>query len=133
VTLLDALVVARSAFESSMHYRSVMALGRFTELTGDDHLAGLRLITEHLLPGRWHEVRLPLAKELRATMVLALPLDEVSVKVGDGPPDDADTDVAGDAWAGVLPLSSAWGSPVAAPDLRPGIPLPASVKSLLHS
>jgi nitroimidazol reductase NimA-like FMN-containing flavoprotein (pyridoxamine 5'-phosphate oxidase superfamily) len=132
VTLLDGLVVARSAFESSMHYRSVMALGRFTELTGEEHLTGLRLITEHLLPGRWDEVRAPLPKELKATMVLSMALDEVSVKVSDGPPDDADDDVAGDAWAGVLPLTASFGAPVQAPDLRDGIPIPTSVTALLN-
>jgi nitroimidazol reductase NimA-like FMN-containing flavoprotein (pyridoxamine 5'-phosphate oxidase superfamily) len=131
VTLLDALVVARSAFESSMHYRSVMALGRFTELTGEEHFTGLRLITEHLLPGRWDEVRAPLPKELKATMVLAMALDEASVKISDGPPDDPDDDVAGDAWAGVLPLTTSFGSPVEAPDLRDGIPIPTSVNALL--
>jgi nitroimidazol reductase NimA-like FMN-containing flavoprotein (pyridoxamine 5'-phosphate oxidase superfamily) len=131
VTLLDGLVVARSAFESSMHYRSVMALGRFSPLTGDEHLAGIRLITEHLIPGRWDEVRPPLAKELKATSVLAMDLVEVSVKVSDGPPDDAEQDLTGPAWAGVIPLASAFGPARAADDLAPGIEIPASVHRLI--
>jgi nitroimidazol reductase NimA-like FMN-containing flavoprotein (pyridoxamine 5'-phosphate oxidase superfamily) len=132
VTLLDGLVVARSAFESSMHYRSVMALGRFTQLTGDDHVVGIRLITEHLIPGRWEEVRAPLPKELKATSVLAMDLDEVSVKISDGPPDDAEQDLTGPAWAGVVPLTTAFGSASAADDLAPGIEIPASVHRLIQ-
>jgi nitroimidazol reductase NimA-like FMN-containing flavoprotein (pyridoxamine 5'-phosphate oxidase superfamily) len=132
VTLLDGLVVARSAFESSMHYRSVMALGRFTPLTGDDHVEGVRLITEHLIPGRWDEVRAPLPKELKATSVLAMDLVEVSVKISNGPPDDADEDLTGPAWAGVVPLTTAVGPARAADDLDPGIAVPPSVHRLIQ-
>jgi uncharacterized protein len=132
VTLLDGLVVARSAFESSMHYRSVMALGRFAPLVDDDHLEGVRLITEHLIPGRWTEVRAPLPKELKATSVLAMNLDEVSVKISDGPPDDADEDLAGPAWAGMVPLTSVLGPARPADDLAPGIAVPPSVHRLIQ-
>src|SRR6478735_10940517 len=104
VTLLDGLVVARSAFESSMHYRSVMVLGECRTVPDDAKLDALRVITEHLLPGRWDEVRAPLAKELAATLVLSLPLAEWSVKVSDGPPDDPESDLDAPTWAGVLPL-----------------------------
>lgn len=131
VTLLDALVVARSTFESSMHYRSVMALGTFSELTGDAHMAGLRRITEHLIPQRWDEVRQPKAKELRATSVLSMSLAESSLKVSAGPPEDPDDDVAGEAWAGVIPLTRGYGSPVPSHDLRPGVEIPRSVLDLL--
>lgn len=132
VTLLDAMVVARSAFESSMQYRSVMALGHFTVLEGAEHLAGVRLITEHLMPGRWDEVRAPLPKELKATSVLAMNLDEVSIKVSDGPPEDADADIAGPAWAGHIPFTHGLGPAVPAPDLQPGIQIPPSVHGLIQ-
>jgi hypothetical protein len=118
VTLLDGLVFARSAFESSMHYRSAMVLGVARQLDGDDALAALRILTEHLLPGRWDTLRAPTRKELAATAVLALPLDEWSVKVSDGPPDDPAADLDAGVWAGVLPLRTVTGEPVAAPDLR---------------
>ncbi len=118
VTLLDGLVYARSAFESSMNYRSAMILGACTELTGDDALEGLRLLTEHLLPGRWSTLRAPRRKELAATMVLAMPLSEWSVKAADGPPADDPDDLDAPVWAGVLPLHLTPGTPIDAPDLR---------------
>jgi nitroimidazol reductase NimA-like FMN-containing flavoprotein (pyridoxamine 5'-phosphate oxidase superfamily) len=118
VTLLDGLVYARSAFESSMNYRSAMVLGVARRLEGDAALEGLRLLTEHLLPGRWDTLRAPSRKELAATMVLEVPLTEWSVKVSDGPPDDDPADLAAPVWAGVLPLRLTAGEPVDAPDLR---------------
>lgn len=90
VTRLDGLVLARSAFESSMNYRSALVLGHCSVLHGSLKLAALERISEHLMPGRWKEVRQPSAQELRATAVLELPLDECSVKVSDGMPDDPD-------------------------------------------
>lgn len=129
VTLLDALVAARSVFESSMHYRSAMVLGTARVLEGDAKLAGLERITEHLLPGRWAEARQPNRKELAATLVLALPLDEWSVKVSDGPPDDAEEDLDLPVWAGVVPLHEVVGTPVGAPDLRATHPVPPYVAS----
>jgi nitroimidazol reductase NimA-like FMN-containing flavoprotein (pyridoxamine 5'-phosphate oxidase superfamily) len=129
VTLLDGLVVARSAFESSMHYRSVMVLGSSTVVEGVEKTEALRLITEHLMPGRWDDIRPPHAKELAATTVLRLPLDETSVKVSDGQPDDPADDVAGPAWAGTLPLIEHFGAPAAATDLAPGIAVPAYVST----
>jgi len=119
VTLLDGLVLARSAFESSMNYRSVMVLGHCTVLHGKSKELGLRLITEHLMPERWDEIRKPSAQELKATAVLELPLDECSVKINaDGPDDDAE-DVALPVWAGRVPLVRQWGDPVPATDLKP--------------
>lgn len=126
VTLLDGLVYARSAFESSMNYRSAMILGSCVALTGDDALEGLRLLTEHLLPRRWSTLRAPTRKELAATSVLALPLTEWSVKISDGPPDDDPSDLDAPVWAGVVPLSMVAGAPVDAPDLR-GTHDPSSV------
>lgn len=116
VTLLDGLVLARSAFESSMSYRGAMALGSFTQLDGDERDDALRLISDHLLPGRWDDIRPPSRKELAATMVLAMPLDEVSVKVSDKDPEDDPADLDRPVWAGRVPLREVFGEPV--PDER---------------
>jgi uncharacterized protein len=128
VTLLDGLVVARSAFESSMHYRSAMVLGRCAPV--DDVEAALRRLTDGLLPGRSAEVRASRRKELAATMVLRLPIERWSVKVSDDDPDDPPEDVAGDAWAGVVPFRTVVGTPRPAADLRDGIEVPPSVRAL---
>jgi nitroimidazol reductase NimA-like FMN-containing flavoprotein (pyridoxamine 5'-phosphate oxidase superfamily) len=130
VTALDGLVIARSAFESSMHYRSAVLFGVCETLGGDEAGHALELITERLLPGRAGEIRASTDREIRATLVLALPIDEWSLKVSDGGPDDPPEDVAGDAWAGSVPLVTSFGPPVPAPDLRPGIALPPSVQRL---
>ncbi|SCG41327.1 pyridoxamine 5'-phosphate oxidase family protein [Micromonospora inositola] len=124
VTLLDGLVLARSAFESSMNYRCVMALGRLVALGGEEKLAALERLAEHLLPGRWAMIRPPSAKELAATLVLALPLDECSVKVSAGPPDDPDDDLDRPVWAGVVPVVEAYGTPQPDPRLRHDLPPP---------
>jgi uncharacterized protein len=128
VTLLDGLVLARSTFESSMHYRGAMVLGVCEKLSGADKERALEVVTEHLLPGRWSEARHPSRKELAATMVLALPLDEASVKVSAGPPDDVPSDVDRPVWAGVVPIVESFGAPVDAPDLREPYPVPRYVK-----
>jgi nitroimidazol reductase NimA-like FMN-containing flavoprotein (pyridoxamine 5'-phosphate oxidase superfamily) len=131
VTVLDGLVVARSAFESSMHYRSAVLFGRcepVEEISGKR--AALDAITEVLLPGRVGEVRDPTTKELAATLVLRLPIGKWSLKVSAGWPDDPDTDVAADAWAGVVPIETRYGRPRPAPDLRPGIETAESVRRL---
>lgn len=128
VTLLDGMVLARSTFESSMLYRGVMALGTCSVLDGPDKEQGLEAITEHLLPGRWAEARHPNKKELAQTLVLALPLDEISVKVADGPPDDDESDLSRPVWAGVVPLHESFGEPVDAPDLVAPYPVPEYVR-----
>ncbi len=120
VTHLDALVLARSAFNSSMNYRSAVILGTATPVT--DEVEALRILTEHLLPGRWAVLRPPTRKELAATSVVELPLAEWSVKVSEGPPEDEPEDLDADVWAGVVPLKSSYGTPVPAPDLRPDAP-----------
>ena len=129
VTHLDGLVYARSAFESSMRYRSATVLGTATEVAADEKLHALEVLTEHLLPGRWAELRAPRPKQLAATSVLRVPLDEWSVKVGDGFPDDPDEDLDEPVWAGVVPMRVAYDDPVDAPDLRPGRPVPPHVSS----
>jgi nitroimidazol reductase NimA-like FMN-containing flavoprotein (pyridoxamine 5'-phosphate oxidase superfamily) len=129
VTLLDGLVLARSLFESSMHYRSAMVLGVATVLDGDAKLRGLERVSEHLMPGRWIDARQPNRKELAATLVLALPIEEWSVKVSDGPPEDAPEDLELPVWAGVLPLHETYGEPSAAADLRDGLEVPGYVRA----
>jgi nitroimidazol reductase NimA-like FMN-containing flavoprotein (pyridoxamine 5'-phosphate oxidase superfamily) len=119
VTLMDGLVLARSAFESSMNYRSAMVLGHCNVLHGRAKELGLRLIGERLMPERWAEIREPSAQELKATAVLELPLDECSVKIGDGGPNDGPEDAALPVWAGRLPLERRWGTPIPAADLDP--------------
>lgn len=131
VTLLDGIVVARSAFNSSMNYRSVMVLGSARRLEGDDELDALRAVAEHLVPGQWAAIRQPSAQERKATMTLALPLEECSVKVRTGEPhDDAEdvTDLA-HVWAGVVPLHERFGEPIDAPDCPEGVSAPAHVRA----
>lgn len=116
VTLLDGLVLARSAFESSMNYRSAMVIGVARRLEGDDELDALRVITEHLIPGRWQEIRHPAPQERAATITLALSLDECSVKMRSGGPDDVPSDltdpVYSRVWAGEVPIRESFGHPV---------------------
>lgn len=130
VTLLDGLVLARSAFESSMHYRSAMVLGVGSLVDGPDKLPALEVLAERLLPGRWQHIRPPSTKELAATAVVAVPLLEWSVKVSDSPPEDLPEDLLLPVWAGVVPLRETAGPPVAAPDLDPAVPLPEHVRRL---
>ena len=130
VTHLDGLVYARSAFESSMRYRSATVLGTATEVPADEALNALEVLTEHLLPGRWAELRAPRAKELAATSVLRVPLDEWSVKVSSGFGDDPDEDLDEPVWAGAVPMRVTYDDPVDAPDLGPGRPGPAHATAL---
>ena len=129
VTLLDGIVLARSVFEHSMNYRSVVVLGTAAPVEEpDEKLVALEAFTEKLLPGRWGEARPPTRKELRATSILRLPLDEASAKIRDGGPDDSDTpDAELDVWAGHLPLVVQALEPVPDAVLRPGIPLPSGL------
>jgi uncharacterized protein len=124
VTLVDAYVLARSAFHHSMNYRSVVVLGRTRLVSGlEEQLEALRLITNHIVPGRWEEVREPNELEMRQTAVLALPLEEASAKVRVGPPADDEEDYARPVWAGIVPIRTTLGEPVAdgrvLPDAQP--------------
>ena len=113
VTLLDGLVLARSVFNHSMNYRSVMILGKAT-LVDDpqEKLAALRTLSEHILPGRWEDARQPNERELKATSVLRVPIEEFSAKVRVGPPIDDEEDYSFPTWAGVVPLEMVAGKPI---------------------
>src|SRR3990170_382937 len=126
VTLVDGLVLARSAYNHSVNYRSAVVLGT-ARLVDDpeEKLRALEAFTEQLIPGRWVDARPPSAKELKATAVLALPLDECSAKVRTGPPGDDEDDYELDVWAGVIPLKVQALPPVADPRLGPGLASPA--------
>ncbi|TQO19536.1 hypothetical protein FB472_1096 [Rhodoglobus vestalii] len=130
VTAADGIVVARSAFESSLIYRSAVLFGSFRVLAGTEKTDALNALTEKLIPGRLNEVRPNTTKELAATLVLSLPINEWSVRVSDGWPDDTDDDVAGNAWAGQVRFGRRPVTVQDAPDLRPGIPTPESVNAL---
>ena len=128
VTLVDGIVLARSAFHHSMNYRSVVLYGNARPVTGDERLeAALEAFTEKLVPGRWADVRWPNAQELKGTAVLALPIEEGSAKVRTGPPVDDDEDYELDVWAGVVPLRQPALPAVPDPALRDGIPQPSYV------
>ncbi len=126
VTLVDGLVLARSAFHHSINYRSVVMFGRATLVEGRDaKVAALFAFSEQVIPGRWNDVREPTEQELKATTVLSLPLVEVSAKVRTGPPIDDEEDYKLDVWAGVLPLTIAAGAPVSDPRLPETIEPPS--------
>lgn len=125
VTLIDGLVIARSAFHHSMNYRSVILYGRMREVTDDDEkLRALRTLVEHVFPKRWPDVRGPNREELLRTLVLALPIEEGSAKVRTGPPIDEEDDYALACWAGILPLATRPLAFVDDPRLRPGLTPP---------
>ena len=132
VTGLDGIVVARSGFESSFRYRSAALFGVFKRIADADKERYLQRLTDAFIPGRTAELRASNRKELAATLPLRLPIrtGNWSLKVSDGWPDDPDEDIAGDAWAGVIPMSVAYGAPLPAPDLRSGIPVPQSVRTM---
>ena len=130
VTLVDGLVLARSAFHHSMNYRSVVVFGTaFVVKDPRQKLNALRVISEHILPGRWADVRGPSKIELQQTLVLRLPLVEASAKVRNGPPIDEETDYSLPVWAGEVPLSLVARNPIADSRLRPGIKTPAYIRS----
>ena len=128
VSLLDGLVLARAAMHHSANYRSAMLLGTARPVDSPpEKLSALEAIVEHILPGRWSEARQPTEKELKATSVLELPIDEASAKVRSGPPLDDEADYALPVWAGVLPLASEPRAPQADPRMDRDVPLPDSL------
>jgi nitroimidazol reductase NimA-like FMN-containing flavoprotein (pyridoxamine 5'-phosphate oxidase superfamily) len=129
VTHLDGLVCARSVFSHSVNYRCAVVFGTARIVTDpDERLAGLRAVTEQLIPGRWDAVRAPTRKELAATSVLAIPLAEASVKIRTGPPGDEPEDLELPVWAGVVPMAVGFGEPEADPALRPDIGTPDHIR-----
>jgi uncharacterized protein len=127
VTLLDGLVLARSIFNHSMNYRSVVILGTAVAVEEpEEKINALRALSQHILPGRWDEVRQPNQAELKATLILRLPITEFSAKVRQGPPIDDEEDYAFPTWAGVIPLEMVARPPIADPRLEAGrTPTPA--------
>jgi hypothetical protein len=125
VTLVDGIVLARSAFHHSMNYRSVVILGRARQIEdAEEKTEALRVISEQIVRGRWNDVRKPAPQELKATAVLALPIEEASAKIRTGPPLDDEEDYALDVWAGVLPLAMHSGEPLADARLKQGLKVP---------
>jgi uncharacterized protein len=129
VTLIDGLVLARSAFHHSINYRSVVILGNASLVEDpEEKFIALKTITENIVPGRWADVREPNSQELKATLVLSLPLIEVSAKIRTGPPKDDEEDLAIPAWAGVLPLRVMAEAPVNDPAMLPGLEPPTYIR-----
>jgi len=129
VTVLDGLVLARSIFHHSVNYRSVVILGNAMPCEGEEKLRGLKVVSDHIIPGRWAEVRAPSATELRATSLLKLEITEASAKIRQGPPIDDEEDYGLGCWAGVLPFTLAPQEPVPDPRLAAGIDVPGSVRA----
>jgi nitroimidazol reductase NimA-like FMN-containing flavoprotein (pyridoxamine 5'-phosphate oxidase superfamily) len=130
VTLLDGLVLARSIFNHSMNYRSVVVLGTAVAVNDpQEKLDALRALSEHILPGRWADVRQPNERELKATLVMRLPIEEFSAKVRAGPPIDDEEDYAFPTWAGVIPMTLVPVEPVADPRLSVQMTLPQYVRN----
>jgi nitroimidazol reductase NimA-like FMN-containing flavoprotein (pyridoxamine 5'-phosphate oxidase superfamily) len=130
VTLVDGLVLARAAFHHSVNYRSVVMLGRAALVeSAEEKMRALEAFTNHVVPGRWNDVREPTESELKATSVLALPLEEVSAKVRVGPPKDDEADYALPIWAGVLPLRVVPGTAIPDPRLIAGLESPTYLRS----
>ncbi|MEZ6061016.1 MAG: pyridoxamine 5'-phosphate oxidase family protein [Planctomycetaceae bacterium] len=130
VTHVDGLVLARSAFHHSMNFRSAVLYGTAVEVTGDEKVQGLFVISEQIIRGRWSEVREPVEKELKATSVLRMNVDSASAKVRTGPPNDDEEDYSLPVWAGVVPIAQTYGA--AEPDARlaDGIELSRSIQQL---
>ena len=130
VTLLDGLVLARSIFNQSMNYRSVVVLGTAVAVEDPkEKLEALRALSDHILPGRWADVRQPNDKELKATLVMRLPITEFSAKVRQGPPIDDEEDYSFPTWAGVVPLKMQTGAPINDPRLDPACEVPLYAKN----
>lgn len=128
VTIVDGVVAARSLFNHSMNYRSVVVFGTAREVTDpEERTVALKAVADHILPGRWDDARLPNRNEDKATLLIAVSLDEVSAKVRTGPPNDDEEDYDLEVWAGVIPLSQLAGPPEADPLLASHIPVPSYV------
>ena len=129
VVHVDGLVLARSAFHHSMNYRSVVVFGKATLVDDSNKMEALKIISDHLLPGRWEEVRGPNSKESKATSVLQIAIEEASAKVRTGDPVDDEEDYELEIWAGVMPYTQKTLTPIPDKRLKDGIGLPESVKN----
>ena len=131
VTTLDGVMVARSGFESSFHFRSAVLFGTFDEVD-EDKVRYLETLTDTFIPGRVAELRASNRKEIAATLVLRMPItaDNWSLKIGGGWPEDAEEDIAAGGWAGVVPLTTVYGEPQRSPDCDEAIPVPDSVRGM---
>ena len=122
---MDALVLARSSFHTSINYRSVVVLGRARPVAGiDEKREAMRCFTNHVVAGRWEQAKQPIDQELNATSVLSLPLEEVSAKIRTGPPIDDEEDYALPVWGGVVPLLQSFGEPIPDNRVMPGVVKP---------
>jgi len=134
VTQTDGIVLARSAFHHSLNYQSVTLFGEAILVTDDDERnKALKIISDQIIPDRWEEVRLPSDKEMKATKIIKIPITEASAKIRTGPPVDDKSDYDLPIWAGVIPLKTVVGKPIADPVLNKNIPLDESVKKLIKS
>lgn len=132
VTHVDGIVLARSAFHHSLNYRSVVIFGKAQPVAKDQKNEALKIISDQVIPGRWEEARLPSDKELKATSILKITIDQASAKIRSGDPTDEKNDYDLDIWAGVLPVSMKYDNPVDDRLLRAGIPVSPSVKELFR-
>jgi hypothetical protein len=133
VTIVDGIVLARSALQHSINYRSAMLYGKLRELEGDDQqLSALEEFMNRVLPGRWSHIRQPSVKEQKMTAVLALDIEEGAAKVRSGPPEDLPEDVSSESWAGVIPLGLVARPPEPEPGLRDDLELPAHLRALAY-
>jgi len=130
VTLFDGLVIARALFHHSMNYRSVCIYGIFEEITDpEEKNEGLRIVTEHIIKGRWDEARLPTPNELKGTRVMKIKLELVSAKVATGPPEDDAADYSLPIWGGLIPVITIYGPPTSDGQGTQKVEIPASVKN----
>ena len=131
ITQTDGIVLARSAFHHSLNYHSVTVFGTARLVKDEDaRMAALKAISDQIIPGRWEEVRLPNAKEMKATKVLKIKIEEASAKIRTGPPKDDKDDYDLDIWAGVLPIEKKYGKPIGDPNLKPGLEISESILKL---
>lgn len=130
VTHLDGLVLARSAFNHSMNYRSVVLFGKAQLVAESEKKEKLKIVSDHILPGRWEESREPNAVELKATTVLAFQIDTASAKIRAGDPVDDKEDYSLPVWAGILPIRQVAGKPIPDPLMDVSVPIPDSIKKL---
>jgi len=132
VTILDGLVLARSVFHHSMNYRSVIIFGKGVEITDDKQkMKALKAVTDHILPGRWNDARKPNGKELKATSVISVKINEASAKIRTGPPKDEEQDYSLPVWAGVIPFTQKPSKPVDDPILTKGISIPDYISRMI--